>query len=65
MKKSKFTEEQIAYALRQVEGGTAPADVCRQLGVSEATSTSGRRSTRTWASASSDSCGRWKKRTRD
>jgi hypothetical protein len=27
MKKSKFTEEQIAYALRQVEG-----DVCRQLG---------------------------------
>jgi putative transposase len=37
MKKSKFTEEQIAYALRQVEGGTTPADVCRQLGVSEAT----------------------------
>jgi len=37
MKKSKFTEEQIAYALRQVEGGTPPADVCRQLGVSEAT----------------------------
>ena len=37
MKKSKFTEEQIAYALRQVEAGTAPADVYRQLGVSEAT----------------------------
>jgi putative transposase len=37
MKKSKFTEEQIAYALRQVEAGTPPADVCRQLGVSEAT----------------------------
>ncbi len=37
MKKSKFTEEQIAYALRQVEGGTPSADVCRQLGVSEAT----------------------------
>jgi len=37
MKKSKFTEEQIAYALRQVESGTPPADVCRQLGVSEAT----------------------------
>jgi hypothetical protein len=30
MKKSKFTEEQIAYALRQVEAGTPPADVCRQ-----------------------------------
>jgi len=26
-----------AYALRQVESGTPPADVCRQLGVSEAT----------------------------
>ena len=37
MKRSKFSEEQIAYALRQVESGTAPADVCRQLGVSEAT----------------------------
>ena len=37
MKKSKFTEEQITYVLRQVESGTPPADVCRQLGVSEAT----------------------------
>ncbi|MDB4874444.1 MAG: Insertion element uncharacterized 10 kDa protein [Gemmatimonadetes bacterium] len=27
----------MAYALRQVERGTAVADVCRQLGVSEAT----------------------------
>ena len=37
MKKSRFTEEQILYALRQVESGTPPADVCRQLGCSEAT----------------------------
>jgi putative transposase len=37
MKKSRFTEEQIAYALRQVESGTPPADVCRQRGVSEGT----------------------------
>jgi putative transposase len=37
MKRSKFSEEQIAYALRQVESGTAVADVCRQMGVSEAT----------------------------
>lgn len=37
MKKSKVTGEQIAYALRQVEQGTPPADVCRQIGVSEAT----------------------------
>ncbi len=37
MQKSKFSEEQIAYALRQAESGTAIADVCRQLGISEAT----------------------------
>jgi len=37
MRKSKFSEEQIAYALRQVEAGTPVADVCGQIGVSEAT----------------------------
>ena len=37
MKRSKFSEEQIACALRQAESGTAAGDVCRQLGVSEAT----------------------------
>jgi len=37
MKRSRFTEEQVAYALRQAEAGTAAGDVCRQLGVSEAT----------------------------
>ena len=37
MKRSKFTDEQILYVLRQVEGGTAVADVCRQVGISKAT----------------------------
>ena len=37
MKRSKFSEEQVAYALRQAENGTPVGDVCRQLGVSEAT----------------------------
>lgn len=37
MKRSKFSEEQIASALRQAEGGPPARDVCRQLGISEAT----------------------------
>ena len=37
MKKSKFTEEQIAFALKQAEGGTGVAEVCQKMGISEAT----------------------------
>ncbi len=37
MKKSKFTEEQIAYALKQAEMGTPVAEVCRRMGISDAT----------------------------
>ncbi len=37
MKKSKFTGEQIAYALRQAELGVTVAEVCRKMGISEAT----------------------------
>ena len=37
MKKTKFTEEQIAFALRQAETGTRVAEVCRKLGNSDAT----------------------------
>jgi len=37
MKKGRFTEEQIAYALRQTESGTKAAEICRKLGVSEPT----------------------------
>ena len=37
MKKSKFTEEQITFALRQAESGTTVGEVCRKMGISEAT----------------------------
>ena len=37
MKRSKCTEEQIVYAIRQAEAGTPVGDLCRQLGVSDAT----------------------------
>ena len=33
----RFTEEQIAFALRQADLGTPVAEVCRKMGVSEAT----------------------------
>lgn len=37
MKRSKFTEAQIAFILRQAEEGTAVGEVCRKSGISEAT----------------------------
>ena len=49
MKKSKFTEEQIAYALRQVEAGRPRPMSAGSWASAKPPSTSGRRSTRTWA----------------
>ena len=37
MRKSKFTEEQIAFALRQAVSGVKVEEVCRKLGVTEQT----------------------------
>lgn len=37
MKKSTFTEAQIAFALKQAETGTRVDEVCRKMGISEAT----------------------------
>jgi putative transposase len=37
VKKSRFTEEQVAYALRQAESGIPVAEVIRKLGVTEQT----------------------------
>jgi transposase len=51
MKKPRFTEQEIAQALRQAEQGTPATEVCRKLGVSEATSYTWR--SVTWACASS------------
>ncbi len=36
-RRSKCTEEQIIRALKEVDAGARPADVCRRLGVSEQT----------------------------
>ena len=37
MKKNRYTEEQIAYALKQAELGTAVPEICRKLGIAEQT----------------------------
>lgn len=37
MKKTKFTEQQIVFALKQAETGTRVDEVCRKMGISEAT----------------------------
>ena len=32
MKRKRYTDEQIAYALRQAESGTAVTEICRKMG---------------------------------
>ena len=37
MKQSKYSPEQVTFALRQAESGTPVPEICRKLGVSEQT----------------------------
>lgn len=37
MRKSRFSEEQITMALRQGDAGTPVEEICRKMGVAEAT----------------------------
>ena len=37
VKRSKFTEQQIGFALKQAELGTPVEEVCRKMGISDAT----------------------------
>ncbi len=37
MKRKRYSGEQIVYALRQAEAGSAVVEICRKLGVSEQT----------------------------
>ena len=37
MKKSRYSPEQVAFALRQAESGTLVPEVCRKMGISEQT----------------------------
>lgn len=37
MKKSKFTEAQIVFAIKQSESGVQVSEICRKMGISEPT----------------------------
>ena len=37
MPKKKFSDEQIAFALRQADSGTAVSEICRKMSIAEAT----------------------------
>ena len=45
MKKSKFSEAQIAFILKQAEDGTSVGEFCRKVGSRRRRSTTGVRST--------------------
>ena len=38
MRGKRFTEEQIAFALKQAETGVSVAEVCRKMGIAESVS---------------------------
>jgi len=37
MKNSRYTAEQIAFAMRQAESGTSVSEICRKMGIAEQT----------------------------
>ena len=37
MKKSKYSAEQVTFALRQAESGTSVPEICRKMGIAEQT----------------------------
>ncbi len=49
MIKTRYTEEQIAFVLKQAETGTRVGEVFRKMGISEATFYTGRKKLPVWA----------------
>ncbi len=37
MKNSRYTAEQVAFAMRQAESGTSVSEICRKMGIAEQT----------------------------
>ena len=66
MKRSKFTEEQIAFALHQADTGVSVEEVCRKVGISHATFYAWKRKfggMGVWGSRSFGGCANSKRRT--
>ena len=63
MRKARFSEEQITYALKQVESGKPVGEVCRQLGVSEQSFYRWKRKYQGIGSPSSAAFASWRMRT--
>ena len=63
MKRSRFTEEQVAYAPKQVELGMAVGEVCREMASRKRRFMFGARSTVGLGHPSSSVCGCWKRKT--
>lgn len=63
MKKTKFTEAQIVFAIKQSETGTAVKEVCRKMGISEAAFYSWKRNLADWVLLNSDVFASWRKKT--
>ncbi len=62
MKKTRYTEEQIAFALKQAETGTRVEEVCRKMGISEATFYNWKKSLAAWAWQNCAACASLRKR---
>ena len=63
MKKSRFTEKQIDFALKQAETGTRIDEICRKMGISDATFYKWRKSMAAWGLQSSGNLSNWRMRT--
>lgn len=63
MKEARFTEEQIAFALLQAELGTPVAEVCRKMGISEATYFRWKQKSAAWGRRSCARCASLRRRT--
>ncbi len=48
MKSSRYTAEQVAFAMRQVESGTPVSEIYHNIGIAEQTCYRWRRSLPTW-----------------